>query len=103
MVAVVHEPADLDAVVSEDAVAAPDLGAAHTVHEAAVPAVAALQSGDAALRTCAPFDELAEPGPAFDRLAGGALASLGARWPRGGHPGPAGRHPLWPRRSRDRR
>src|SRR5437764_1468640 len=74
MVVVADEPADLDAVVSEDAVAAPDLGAAHTVHEAAVPAVAALQRGDAALRTCAPFDELAEPAGLRHRMV-----QMGAR------------------------
>ena len=70
------EAAYLLAVVGEDAVAAPDLGASQAVHQAAGPAPAALQGGDAAFGAGPPFDEAAEAGAGLDRAAGGTLASF---------------------------
>src|ERR1700733_3802597 len=61
---------DLDQVVGEDAVPAPDRGSVPAVQAGAVPAVASFEVADPPFAAGAPFDQLAEAaaGPGF--LAG---------------------------------
>src|SRR5215813_13700326 len=72
--------ADLEQVVGEDPVAAPDGGAGPGVQAGAVPAVAALEVADASFAAGAPPDQLAEAGVVLGRAAGGGdLALAGDR------------------------
>ena len=64
------EGADLDQVVSEDAVSAPDSGFVSAVQADAVPAVASFEVADPSFAVGAPFDQAAEAAAVLDRLAG---------------------------------
>src|SRR5512132_2511743 len=81
----VQQPADLDQVVGEYAVAAPDAGAIDAVHPSAVPAEAVLEAADPALAAGAPLDQPTEATLVFDQPAGGT----GAASARDGDPGHA--------------
>src|ERR687895_2033294 len=73
------QAADLDQVVGEHPVAAPDPGAVDAVHQGAVPAVAVLEVADAPLGAGAPLDQPPE-------RSGVLLGSAGSAWvaPSGG-------------------
>ena len=63
--------ADLDQVVGEDPVPAPDGGTFFTVQVGAVPPVGVLEIADPALGTGAPLDEFAEARAVLGGLAAG--------------------------------
>ena len=70
-----EQPGELDQVVGEHAVAAPDAGTVDAVHQGAVPAEAMLEAADPALAAGAPLDQPAEATPALDQPAGGTGAA----------------------------
>src|SRR4029450_10236073 len=80
-----EQPGELDQVVGEYAVAAPDASAVDAVHAGAVPAEAVLEAADPPFTAGAPLDQPAEATPVLDQLAGGAGAGPGG----GGRPGRA--------------
>src|SRR5258708_26430238 len=65
--------ADLDQVVGEDPVPAPDRGSFAAVQPGAVPVVSALEAADPAFAAGSPPDEPAEPAGVFDGPAGGGV------------------------------
>jgi hypothetical protein len=61
---------DLDQVVGEDAVPAPDRGSVPAVQAGAVPAVASFEVADPSFAAGSPLDQLAEAGAGLEFLAG---------------------------------
>ena len=97
------EGADLDQVVGEYPVSAPDRGSVPAVQEGAVPAVAAFEVADPAFASSSPLHEPAEAAAVLDRLAVRARWRPGGGSPRCGRRGRAGRARRRPGRSRGRR
>ena len=65
------EGGDLDQVVGEDSVAAPDRCSVPAVQPGAVPAVTAFEVADPSFAAGAPFDQAAEAAAVLERLARG--------------------------------
>jgi len=65
------EGGDLDQVVAEDRVSAPDGGSLAAVEQCAVPAVSAFEVADPAFAAGAPLDQRAEAAGVLDGAAGG--------------------------------
>src|SRR5580704_15880991 len=61
---------DLDQVVGEDAVPAPDRGSVPAVQAGSVPAVASFEVADPPFAAGSPLDQLAEAGAVLECLAG---------------------------------
>src|SRR4029453_7671475 len=80
-----EQPGELDQVVGEYAVAAPEASAADPAHAGAVQAEAVLEAADPPFAAGAPLDQPAEATPVLDQLAGGT----GAAPARDGDPGHA--------------
>jgi hypothetical protein len=77
-----QQPADLDQVVGEDSVAAPDPGAIDAVRAGPVPAEAVLEVADPPFRARAPFDQPPERlGGLVGLAATSGLALAGDRDP----------------------